>query len=98
MLRLPVLGLILAALALTACVVLDTAHLQTGPELLDQVCRHCHGTARICDRLGQDVEFWTATAGRMNRYGANLNEAQRTLVAGHLASLAPGSAPVCGAH
>jgi mono/diheme cytochrome c family protein len=65
-------------------------------DLATTVCVQCHSTERICRSLGfKDQAAWTSTLARMVDNGAALDSSQQSLVAEYLATLKPGSAPLC---
>lgn len=41
--------------------------------MVQQTCTQCHGSDRICQRLGNDEEFWVSTIKRMQSYGADVS-------------------------
>lgn len=84
-------------LSLVACAGVQTRDMQleSGEQILNNVCNHCHSHERICNNLGQDKAFWNARIKRMNMYGANLNEGQTAMMVAFLSDQKPGTQPVC---
>ncbi len=66
-----------------------------GRQVVENVCNRCHTHARICLNLGRDTGWWTKTTHRMIRNGAPIDTAQADAAAAFLATLQPGSEPVC---
>lgn len=66
-----------------------------GRQVVENVCNRCHTYARICLNLGRDKGWWTKTTHRMIRNGAPIDTAQADAAAAFLATLQPGSEPVC---
>ncbi len=88
---LPLLALLLS------CAGVNTTgmRLDTGGQIVNNVCTACHGLERVCTSLGDSDDKWSSRIRRMNMYGANLTPAQTETVVRFLASQAPGSRPVC---
>lgn len=88
---LPLLALLLS------CAGVNTTgmRLDTGGQIVDNVCTACHSLERVCTNLGDTNEKWLPRVKRMNMYGANLTPAQTDTVVRFLAAQTPGSRPVC---
>ncbi|HOJ13101.1 MAG TPA: hypothetical protein PLS81_07720 [Deltaproteobacteria bacterium] len=87
-----------------ACTILafSFAQAQQAPATKDTMttvmrsCSACHDTARVCRALGtRDAAGWERTIKRMVAKGASLGTEDIQAAAGLLATLAPGSKPVC---
>jgi len=65
-------------------------------KLAAEKCGACHGTARICERLGSRTpEVWKQTVARMTGNGAKLTQSEADSVAEYLATAKPGAKPLC---
>lgn len=65
-------------------------------KLAAEKCSGCHGTARICEKLGsRKPEVWQQTVARMKSNGARLSEAEARTVAEYLSTARPGAKPLC---
>ncbi len=82
---------------LLSCAGVNTAgmRLDTGEQIVNNVCAACHGLERVCASLDDPEEKWLARVKRMNIYGANLTPAQTDTVVRFLAAQTPGTRPVC---
>jgi len=59
-------------------------------------CSTCHGTARICEKLGNRApEVWRQTVARMKGNGAQISEADVAAIAEYLAAAGPGDKRLC---
>ncbi len=59
-------------------------------------CGRCHDTGRVCEALGKkDRDAWGVTVERMVGKGAAVPKDGVPAVVEYLASLKPGSPPVC---
>lgn len=66
-------------------------------KLAAERCAPCHGTARICEKLGnRSAEVWQQTVRRMVSNGASLTNAEAASVAEYLATAKPGAKGLCG--
>lgn len=78
--------------------IVSLVHAQaSAAKLAAERCAPCHGTARICDKLGnRSAEVWQQTVRRMVSNGAKLSDADAASVAEYLATAKPGAKPLCG--
>ena len=69
----------------------------SAAKLAAERCAPCHGTARICEKLGgRAPEVWRQTVKRMVSNGAKLNDSEADSVAEYLAVAKPGAKALCG--
>lgn len=73
----------------------DSGAAKAGEQIVTAICTRCHSTARICTNLGGDAAFWQATAAKMQKNGAPLDEADVPVLVEYLSGLTAGSKPVC---
>jgi len=65
-------------------------------KLTAQACSSCHGTERICEKLGKrKAEVWAQTVARMKSNGAKFSDADAASIAEYLATAKPGAKPLC---
>jgi len=65
-------------------------------KLTAKACSACHGTERICEKLGsRKPEVWEQTVARMRGNGAKLSDSDAATIAEHLATARPGSKRLC---
>ncbi|KUG28508.1 hypothetical protein ASZ90_001627 [hydrocarbon metagenome] len=86
----------LAALAVTTLAVLPAPSAQAQadtPALVRERCTACHNLNRVRDRIGKNSEKdWSDYIGRMQKRGARVDDAQKSVMAAYLATLASGDA------
>lgn len=69
----------------------------SAAKLAAERCAPCHGTARICEKLGnRSAEVWQQTVKRMVSNGAKLTEGEAASVTEYLAVAKPGAKALCG--
>lgn len=89
----------LAALSAFSLVLLGLASVamaaEDGRQTVESVCNRCHTHEPICRNLNRNEAWWHMTAMRMINNGAPINEAEAKSAASFLATLKPGSEPVC---
>ncbi len=69
----------------------------SAAKLTAERCAPCHGTARICEKLGnRSPEVWQQTVRRMVSNGAKLTGDEAASVAEYLATAKPGAKTLCG--
>lgn len=65
-------------------------------KLAAQTCSPCHGTERICEKLGKrKPEVWVQTVARMKSIGGKFSDADAASIAEYLATAQPGAKPLC---
>ncbi|EMG37983.1 hypothetical protein PCS_01382 [Desulfocurvibacter africanus PCS] len=85
---LPILSLMVAAAS-------GLAAAQDGRQTVENVCNRCHTHEPICQNLNRNEAWWHMTALRMINNGAPISQNQAKDAAIFLATLKPGSEPVC---
>ncbi len=68
----------------------------SAAKLTAERCSPCHGTERICDRLGKrTADVWQQTVKRMVSNGAKLTQEEASTVSEYLTIAKPGSKHLC---
>ncbi|HNY65070.1 MAG TPA: hypothetical protein PKM41_06495 [Deltaproteobacteria bacterium] len=89
-------GLIVLAAGVASCARPQAQQSGSPSEIVMSACTACHDARKVCDNIGKkDRKAWQATVTRMVDKGADVSKENIPVIAEYLASLEPGSAPVC---